>query len=150
MSQTPAAAMAAARTRARLIETKEAPMPFRIPQLNITCNVYHVMAPLVIPPLNPPDIAALPCQLRMARMVAGLVEMAGEMHLLVSKGTDLRDYQSFTGDADVVECPAGTGRFYVVTHVDDVAKGFANEYRAASIVHPLAFGYNYQWPTPYP
>ena len=33
--------------------------------------------------------------------------------------------------ADQIECPAGSGRLYSVRWVDDVHKGFVNEYRVA-------------------
>jgi hypothetical protein len=66
------------------------------------------------------------------------------MELLVEKGTDIRD-GSATVRGDTVECPAGTGRFYRVGYVDDVAKGFPNEYRVA-----LLSKRGPSWPTPIP
>ena len=55
---------------------------------------------------------------------------------------------------DVVEVPSGSGRWYQVNLVDDVVKGFTNEYRIATIVK---IGQNYGgtapglfWPIPMP
>jgi hypothetical protein len=62
---------------------------------------------------------------------------------MLPPGTDIRDPWSGTG-ADLVECPLGTGRFYRVAIVDDVAKGHANEYRVAMIYKVGT------WPTPIP
>jgi len=54
------------------------------------------------------------------------------MSLLLPIATDIRFRDSALGqEADAVECPAGTGRFYIVIFVDDVGKGFANEHRQA-------------------
>lgn len=75
--------------------------------------------------------------------------------LLVPAGTDIRD-ASCSHVADFVEVPAGSGRWYSVMGVDDVAKGFPNEYRLASLgkifagvsgpgSYPGLF-----WPTPIP
>lgn len=77
-----------------------------------------------------------------------------EMGLLLPAGTDVRDaFQGFP--PDVFEVPAGSGRWYQLTCWDDVAKGFANEYRfvvlskignfVSSVKYPGLF-----WPTPTP
>lgn len=55
------------------------------------------------------------------------------MALLVPRGSDIRPGLGFWGTPDTVECPAGSGRYYDVLCVDDVARGFANEYRLASL-----------------
>lgn len=65
------------------------------------------------------------------------------MFLLLPKGTDIRS--TVCGVApDVVEVPAGTGRYYSVEMVDDVARGFANEYRFAMVLQLK------NWPAPIP
>lgn len=74
--------------------------------------------------------------------------------LLLPPLTDIRD-ASCNGFSDVVEVPSASGRWYVVMYVDDVAKGFANEYRTANLVKmgpdaiPTAVNFPY-WPTPIP
>lgn len=118
-------------------------MAFVVPQFNLLCNVWHGQAP---PPVGAPDIAILPCQL--AWDVLGdkpFVVGTNVFHLMkvrVPILTDLRGTASSTG-RDVVEIPASSGRFYIVHFVDDVARGFGNEYRAAGV--QLA-----DWPTPLP
>jgi hypothetical protein len=52
------------------------------------------------------------------------------MQLLLPAGTDIRGPASSTG-ADSVEVPSGSGRWYGVFFVDDIAKGFSNEHRLA-------------------
>jgi hypothetical protein len=70
------------------------------------------------------------------------------MVLRVPSLTDIRsDLQS--GNGDLVEVPAGSGRFYHCIQVDDFGKGFGNEHRWAFIVAitpPSAQA----WPEPYP
>jgi hypothetical protein len=53
---------------------------------------------------------------------------AHERFLLCPKLTDIRARWNNVL-ADIVEFPAGSKRFYGVVDVDDVGKGFANEYR---------------------
>ncbi len=74
--------------------------------------------------------------------------------LLVPALTDVRD-SSCTGESDVIECPAGSGRWYRVVGVDDLGKGFPNEHRFAfcakiydQMDHARYPGL--QWPTPIP
>lgn len=74
--------------------------------------------------------------------------------LLLPPGTDVRDF-STSITPDVVECPSGSGRWYGVFSVDDVGKGFPNEYRCAQIckiyeaLDPAAYPGLF-WPTPIP
>lgn len=74
--------------------------------------------------------------------------------LLLPAGTDVRD-GSTGGEADIIEVPAGSGRWYSVMSVDDMGKGFPNEHRFALLhkiyerLNPILFlGAN--WPTPIP
>lgn len=64
-------------------------------------------------------------------------------NLLLPALTDIRDYSSTTG-SDSVECPVGSGRFYLVDYVDDLGKGFPNEHRFALMEKLIP------WPTPIP
>jgi hypothetical protein len=69
------------------------------------------------------------------------------MDLLVPAGTDVRDKFNSSG-ADAIECPTGSGRFYLAVYVDDMGKGFANEHRGVvlqKVGNALGF-----WPTPIP
>lgn len=127
-------------------------MGYRVPTFNLTCNI---SAP---PFANNPAIPAMPyrlsgvaCQLTHGRRVnvrllsspLNFKYMGQGMSLLVAKGTDIRGPQDTTS-LDMVEVPAGSGRWYFVDGVDDVGKGFTNEYREASIT--ALFG---TWAPPY-
>jgi len=65
--------------------------------------------------------------------------------LLLPKESDIRDFNCPSGQ-DYVEVPSGSGRLYGVMLVDDVAKGFTNEYRIAYISKT----WGAQWPEPIP
>jgi hypothetical protein len=119
-------------------------MAFQLPSFNL---LYHVWSGTSPPPALP-RLADMLGQLR----APGRDYSAGETppvtatpiwQLLAAKGTDLRDAVCITGE-DIIEVPAGTGRFYVIKRVDDVARGFTNEYRLAYIIK------RGPWPTPIP
>lgn len=115
--------------------------PPRLPTFNLLCNVWHGVVP--IPPIGAPNIANLPCQLTQGERVVTSLTVGGIGYLLVPKGTDVRDTHQ-VGGADTVECPAGTGRYYQIFYLDDVGKGFPNEYRQC-VVNKVG-----GWPTPVP
>ena len=87
-----------------------------------------------VPPPVPSDLVA-DAQLRWPgtdAVIAAGSTSGCPMLLLVPKGTDVRGSQGFgnaTGELDLIEVPAGTGRFYTALGVDDVSKGFTNEHR---------------------
>jgi len=117
-------------------------MAFRTPTFNLTVNMWRF--PNVF--ANPPTAtfqANLSHGKRIMLMTGTILANPGKlqhnfkvlMELLCPKLTDLvpSDYQAF-GPIDMVEVPAGSGRFYYVYHVDDVGKGFLNEYRLATLL----------------
>lgn len=53
------------------------------------------------------------------------------MGVMFPAGTDIRPGTGFGMSADCIEVPSGSGRYYRVAALDDVAKGFTNEYRLA-------------------
>lgn len=120
-------------------------MPFVVPTFNLPINVWHNGA---VPPAAP-DLVTVANLTPGRRAITPFVGSAGgatnpaNMYLLLPIGTDIRDSKAATGD-DLVEVPAGTGRFYTVRFVDDVGAGFANEHRLAQIegIAP--------WPVPFP
>lgn len=128
-------------------------MAFRLPTFNITCNIYtnEGTNPPVAPPVNPPRIAAQQCGLAYGERVnvASTGGTANQgiplqtMNLLLPPLVDIRGPQD-PGGLDMVECPAGSGRWYAVYFVDDIGKGYANEHRSASL---LAIGGT--WTPPY-
>lgn len=80
--------------------------------------------------------------------------LSPESQLLLPALTDVRDFSCLSGN-DVVEVPAGSGRWYQVMSVDDAGKGFSNEHRIAWICkisdrsNSVDFPGLY-WPTPIP
>jgi hypothetical protein len=118
-------------------------MAFRLPTFNLACAVYDFGTA----PAGPPRIASVPCQLRAPLHVStnpsAVFGSGSGWVLAVPKLTDLRDFFNAAGN-DTVECPVGSGRFYNLDIVDDVAKGFSNEYRIALLYKTLT------WPTPVP
>lgn len=117
-------------------------MAYRLPNFNLTVNVWRHGVPIT----NPPTLTT-PGNLRGVAKGA-IYDLASTStvfywELLVPRLTDIRGIFHTTG-SDVIECPAGSGRHYTVIWVDDVAKGFANEYRLAMIVVKVP------WPTPTP
>lgn len=127
-------------------------MAYVLPSFNLLCNIYDSFAlTLPVTPPGPPRLADQVCQLTYGRRVqvmsTGGTGSAGvplqTMNLLLPPLTDVRGPQD-SFERDVVECPSGSGRWYVVSFVDDIGKGFANEHRTASIV--AVFG---GWVAPY-
>jgi len=128
---------------------------FSLPDFNLLCDVYS--GPFVTKVLR---LADVPCNLALGRRVqqqtqdygAGLFGGANPC-LLLPPLTDVRDASQGIPDQDLVEVPKGSGRWYGVNVVDDVAKGFSNEYRIAALykafgaLDPAKFG-TLLWPTP--
>lgn len=116
-------------------------MAFRVPTFNLAVNIWNVL--VALPPVPAPDVITVG-QLawdsvggRMFLPRAAATRPTHSLALRLPFGTDVR-YATMTGGVDsTVEVPAGSGRYYVVYVVDDVAKGFANEYRVA-MVSPVA------------
>lgn len=113
-------------------------MPFVLPTFNIVCNIWNVQTDFSVGGVvGLPTQANVPCGLQFGKKTAqGLAE---EMWLLLPLLTNVNGYTSYlvagSGQlcGDAVEVPAGSGRFYTVVTVDDVAKGYPTEYRVASI-----------------
>jgi hypothetical protein len=126
-------------------------MAFTVPTFPILCNIYTGQA---YPP-GAPRGANVPCNLAYGRRVASPVQdqtlpsdgypQGPLAHLLVEKGTDIRDRfnNNPSPNADIVECPAGTGRYYRVEIVDDIGRGFPNEHRFATM--QKMSGVNSEW-----
>jgi len=137
--------------RAEALTSTHVAKAIRLPNLNLRCNIWRAINVPAFPPVAPPDIANLPCQLyaHKGNFSAGyLATFGGFMELRVAKQTPLHPGTTSTGDGDVVECPAGTGRFYRLKASDDAHRGFANEYRFA--IMQQAVGDPGGWPVPSP
>lgn len=103
-------------------------MTFRLPNFNTTVNIWHGTVP--IPPITSPSLSPV-CNLCVGRRIllkAGLApSYPAYMQLLAPSGTDIRS-TIYGGSADTIEAPAGSGRYYTVEWVDNVATGFANQH----------------------
>jgi len=106
-------------------------MAFRVPNFNLNANVWrathHVSAP--------PDVVCM-CNLTPGKRVmqSNVFDLGVPMEVLLTAHQDVRPEQEFnpaSTDGDCMEIPAGSGRYYWIVGVDDVAKGFSNEYRLA-------------------
>lgn len=132
-------------------------MAYTLPEFNLTCNIYT--GPWLTKVLRiSPD-----CNLAMSKRVQeGAVEIGvgfgfsnPTMSLLLPPLTDVRDASGASEQYDIIECPAGSSRWYGVLGVDDIGKGFANEHRVAFISKlfqaqdPTPFA-GAIWPTPIP
>lgn len=118
-----------------------------LPAFPLLANIWHFPNA----PGSPPDLSPK-AELRVDTSVKQLVTSGAARQqclsrsMYVPKGTDLRT-SWFGGTSDVVELPAGSGRFYNILDVDDIAKGFPNEFRIAALtVANVAGG----WTPPYP
>lgn len=117
-------------------------MAFSVPTFNLTVDIYNVVLPS-----NKTLRLSSPCNLAMGRRInwqysAGLTGQGTEGStpmLLLPALTDIRD-ASVGQEADILECPQGSGRWYQVENVDDVGKGFPNEYRMATLRKIYHFG----------
>lgn len=133
-------------------------MAFSLPNFNLTCGIYSV-----VPPNTLGHRLDSPCNLAMGRRITWPWGSAGPgigmdgfvPSLLLPPLTDVRTNMC-GGAADVIEVPAGSGRWYQVAGVDDVGKGFPNEHRLANLVQISAafadwvpYGIPF-WPTPIP
>lgn len=132
-------------------------MAFSVPTFNLKCNVYD--GPWVSKVLR---IADLECNLALGRRVQqleqdffGFGRGAASPCLLVPAGSDVRDLSQNIAHPDLIEVPSGSGRWYTVNLVDDVGKGFDNEYRIVAMAK-ISQSYDTSaypglaWPIPMP
>jgi hypothetical protein len=120
-------------------------MAFTVPQFNTLCAIRTGGSLVGAPRLEVLGNLAWGKRVNVSATggtgIAGFLVMT--MSLLLPAGTDVRGRQNASGP-DSVEVPAGSGRFYLVTFVDDVGRGFANEHRCAELQQTGV------WPTPIP
>jgi hypothetical protein len=156
----------ASETMAYYVTELEDVMPFRIPTFILDVNIWRrTVAVTATPSISTNGNLVLGSRSATTpRDFETSTQHVTAMHLLLPALTDIRPYNLYQGDwlEDVVEVPAGSGRYYYVTDVDDVAKGFGNEYRHATITqvtyatindaNTLPFQNNQPpiWPAPIP
>lgn len=135
-------------------------MAFSLPVFSITCDIYTG-------PFNARVFrVSSPCNLALGRrtlwapgdypVLMGSPNIAAQ--LLLPPGTDIRDASQGAGftfpNVDVVEVPAGSGRWYGCLGWDDFGKGFSNEHRVAQLCKLGAYlGGTFvgsDWPIPGP
>lgn len=125
---------------------------FRLPTFNLQANLWHNRDFTAGVPGIPPDLPALPCQLRSA-LASMQVDTAlgGTLSIseliLFPKGTDVRAAHP-ANKGDLLEVPAGSGRFYYTLQVSDIHKGFTNEYRVAAAQAGVSAPGFWPFPTP--
>lgn len=131
-------------------------MAYRLPSFNLVCNISqagNAAYPPSVKPTMPYRLSGVACSLvygQRVNMIDGFTATSSaisalSMCLLLPALTDIRSAQNNAGRLDCVECPAGSGRWYWVQAVDDIAKGWPNEHRTA-----LLFQMSQTWPIPYP
>lgn len=113
-------------------------MAYIVPEMPSPTNIWHY--PQTVPPTGDPNVQTygnLAWGKRTANPSTGGTTLLGvplmTMTLLIPAHTDIR-WDPATGAGDVVEVPAGTGRYYTVVFVDDLGKDFANEHRGAILL----------------
>jgi hypothetical protein len=149
-------------------------MAFRQPNFNLLCNIWRNGTDNA----NPPDLADQPCALvngrsggfwvsglygtTVGQVQASIGRMQQTVSLLLPKLTDIRAaYQTAANWGDLVEVPAGSGRYYWVPWMDDVGKGHSNEHREAALLQwtnvyqafvtgAWTLGASGGWPAPVP
>lgn len=127
-------------------------MPYRLPTFNLMCNIWHGVDIESPRNLGTPDVT-VSCGLQFGRKNAG--SNSTFVYLLVPALTDVRLSSWYDlSFQEIVECPAGSGRWYWVYNVDDVGKGFANEYRVGTMltthIHVGYLDQSWAWPFPIP
>lgn len=123
-------------------------MAYILPSFNLVANV-HTYAFGAVGVLR---IANQPCQLRApSPNYSGILQPSASQYTAMCAMwpalTDIRDvYTGTFNQPDVVEIPAGSGRYYQVQMVDDIGKGFANEHRFCTLLKATYA----LWPIPIP
>jgi hypothetical protein len=126
-------------------------MAFRVPAFILPCAIWTG------PKAGPgPRVVVLATMSPGQRVIVPVADPPGTFvdrcysHFLLPKGTDVRGVTVAYSVGDALEFPQGSGRWYNVTWVEDVAKGFANEYRMAVAFQNLNVAFAPVWPQPTP
>jgi hypothetical protein len=132
-------------------------MAFVLPEFPLLCSIYQ--GPWATKSLRYADV---PGNLAVGKRVGFWSQdwqefgAAPLVDLLVPAGTDVRS-RVLQAEADLIEIPQGSGRWYQVTGVEDIGKGFPNEHRMAQVAQVSQFVDNglghyigLFWPVPMP
>jgi hypothetical protein len=132
-------------------------MSFSLPTFNLVCAIYSYAVPLGLHRLVSECNLAFGRRVQQSWLSGGDFSSADGVNtqvLLLPAGTDIRS-GLLVGEADIVEVPSGSSRWYQVLTVDDLGKGFDNEHRGAVIVQvsaltdPVRYA-GLEWPVPMP
>lgn len=116
-------------------------MAFILPTFNLTCNIWR--GPQGIPPVGAPALSPS-CNLTPGRRIANQpLQTLPQSYLLLPAHTDVRSFINAIAP-DLIEVPAGSGRFYDADFIEDVSKGFATEHRLVAMYQRKP------WPAPMP
>jgi hypothetical protein len=122
-------------------------MAFTLPTFNVSVNVWDGA---LDPTVDPPDLTLL-ANVSLGRRIMLFADancwfnpengVALNMFIrimMVPAGTNIKgrwwNFTAGNSQSDWVEVPAGTGAFYKVLDVADMAKGFANEHRVVAFL----------------
>lgn len=127
-------------------------MAYKLPVFNLNANIWRNAHD---PTMVAPDGVASVC-LAFGRHVsapysggtASLGVVSVSPQALFPLGTDVRDGGDGNGQ-DIVEIPAGTGRYYFVVFADSIGRGFSNEHILAVLNKTWQLG-GLAWPAPTP
>ncbi len=125
-------------------------MPYSLPTFNIPIKIWRWShQPPAAPAVTTVGNLSWGRRVNLSGLAGGEVNVNRTITLLLPPLTDIRSYINVaSGDGDLVEAPAATGRFYQVAFVDDIGKGFPNEHRAAILIQVEQGGS--PWPAPMP
>lgn len=130
-----------------------------MPSLNLVCKVWSFGTFVD----QAPRLVDVPCSLYFN--IGGSLQRegsSGSSHervlesIFFAPGTDIRpaSLQSVGWTAgDVIECPQGAGRYYIVLQVEDARRGTPSEFRIAVVAqtNPVtSLGARVNWPVPLP
>lgn len=108
--------------------------PPKAPSLNLAVNVWqNFIGIFVYPPVAAPTLVTV-CNLMMGERVYGFLPANNVIFMGFAKLTDVH-WARALGGVDYLECPAGSGMFYKITSVEDVGRGFPNEWRCVCAQH---------------
>jgi hypothetical protein len=128
-------------------------MAFRVPTFNLSVSIWRVLGLGGV--YASPDVSTVGNLTMGRRSLFGMASPTAIAapffcsELLLPALTDIRGSWNSVSP-DCVEVPAGSGRFYTAVIVDDVAKGFANEYRMALLHQEVGGNFTFGMPFPVP
>jgi len=108
-------------------------MAFRLPSFNLSCSLWRAPNVFANPADNTFAVNLSPGRRQLETNFGGTLSILSRSFTIEILCPKLTDIAGMVGAAalDMVEIPTGSGRCYAVFAVEDVAKGFANEYRLA-------------------